>query len=289
MKIETLVQLLALADRLEGEGQLNNAKLLRAAVDSLLTRLARQQDFLTDKQGLLAETDRAIQTLSELDLEPVLMDALHRARAALAEGRLPHFDEIPDPFVCRTCGYIALGEAVICPVCGAQPVTFNHIRPVFWLEAFDPFSALEHLHSTPEKVASLLAGVTETRADELPEEGGWSLRQAVAHLRDAQGVLAFRVDLILDQENPVLESKAVFEWATKEADRPETAGEIFEAYRRSRAGTVARLESLPLNAWWRCGRHEEFGELRLYEQASYFACHELTHLPQIASLAHKTG
>ena len=142
-----------------------------------------------------------------------------------------------------------------------------------------------YLRSTPEKAAELFDGIRDSQAHQPPEEGGWSLRQAISHLRDAQGVLAFRVNLILDHENPVLESKAVFEWATIESEHPPVVREIFETYRASRAQTVARLESLPLTDWWRRGRHEEFGELRLYQQVSYFACHELTHLPQLESLA----
>lgn len=287
---DTLAHLLALAARLEGEGQYNNAKLLRAAADSLLTRAAHRLDRPADKATLLAETDRALESFSGLNVQPELMIALNQARAALAEGRLPRFAETPDAFVCRTCGYLTLGDAAtVCPSCGAQPDTFKRFRAIYWLEALDPFAALQHLRSTPEKVAALLNEVTDARANHQPEEGGWSLRQAISHLRDAQGVLDFRVNLILDHDNPVLESKAVFEWATKEADRPPAAREIFEIYRASRAQTVARLESLPLKSWWRHGQHEEFGELRLYQQVSYFAVHELTHLPQLESLVRKGG
>jgi hypothetical protein len=46
------------------------------------------------------------------------------------------------------------------------------------------------------------------------------------------------------------------------------------------------LEDIPLEDWWRRGWHEEFGELRLFQQVSYFACHELTHLPQLERLVH---
>ncbi|NTV75556.1 MAG: hypothetical protein HGA66_15305, partial [Holophaga sp.] len=37
--------------------------------------------------------------------------------------------------------------------------------------------------------------------------------------------------------------------------------------------------------WWRTGQHTEFGELKLFQQASYFACHELAHMAQIKRLA----
>lgn len=283
--LDTLIHALALATRLEDEGQINNAKLLRAACESLLTRAARQLSPPVDKAALLTETDRAIQSLAALDVGSDLLTALRHARTALAAGQLTRFVETPDPFVCRTCGYLSLGDARrTCPDCGARLATFKRFRGVYWLEALDPFAALEHLRSTPREVAAIVAGITDARASHEPDDGGWSLRQTVAHLRDAQGVLSQRVDLILDHENPVLESRAVFAWARNEADQPATLSEILEAYRASRARTLARLESLPLADWWRRGRHEEFGELRLYQQVSYFACHELVHFPQLEHL-----
>jgi hypothetical protein len=288
-RLETITRTLALAGKLEGEGQINNAKLLRAAVDSFLTRSAYRLDLPHDRETLVAETGRAIAALSGLDFSPELLRALESSKAALAGGRLPHYEEAPDPFVCRTCGHLALGESGNCPVCSAHPDTLERFRAVFWLEAFDPYSALEHLRSTPEIVAGLIAGASDEQTGFHPREGGWSLGEAVTHLRDAQGVLDYRVDLILDQENPLLESKAIFEWATAAAGQPATAAEIFETYRASREKTLARLETIPLQEWWRPGRHEEFGGLRLFHQASYFACHELTHLPQITSLARSAG
>jgi len=285
MKLESISHLLALAARLEGEGQLNNAKLLYAAADSILTRAAYQLEMPVDRASLVAESDRAIAALSGEDFELGFTEALNNARQALAEGRLPHIGETPDPYVCRTCGHLSVEAREICPVCGAHPVTLKRFRPAFWLEAFDPFQSLTYLGSIPEQVAVLLDALPDSRVEQIPEQGGWSLREAVTHLRDAQGVLDFRVDLILDHENPLLESQAVFEWASDAAAQPETLGKIFETYRRSRAKTLARLDGIPLVDWWRCGQHEEFGELRLFQQVSYFACHELVHLPQLESLA----
>jgi hypothetical protein len=284
MNNEYFSHLIALALQLEGEGQYNHAKLLRAAVESLMTRSASQLGLSNDRSQLLAETDWAIQTLEASDIDPGLVNALHQARAVFSEGRLSNYVETPDPFVCRACGNLAMDDTAACPVCGSQPVTFKRFRPIYWLDALDPFTAQIHLRATPEKVAVLLDSLLDMQPSPPSSDGGWSLHQAVSHLRDAQGVLAFRVNLMLNHENPLLESKAVFEWATNQEDQPVALGEIFEAYRTSRASTIASLEKLPLLDWWRRGQHEEFGQLRLYQEVSYFTCHELTHLPQLESL-----
>jgi uncharacterized damage-inducible protein DinB len=152
------------------------------------------------------------------------------------------------------------------------------------LDALEPFPALKRLRQTPLDAAALLEGLPEEALSQLPANGGWAIRNMVSHLRDAEGVLSFRVSVILEQENPALESQAVFEWATNEEEHLSTTQEIFDTYRASRQETIARLESIPLNDWWRTGQHEEFGPVTLRQQVSYFASHELIHLAQIELL-----
>lgn len=285
----SLIQWLALAASLEREGQYNNAKLLRAAADSFLRQAAFEVRLPSDRATLLSETSLAINALKTLQAPPALLDALVHSQAALAEDRLAAYADTPDPRVCRICGHLTFKDEGVCPTCGAQVATFHRIRPNYWFEAFDPFELLQVLSSTPQKVAALLDAAPQQDSDRLPKAGGWTLRQALSHLNDAQGVLAFRVGLILEQDNPALEAQAVFAWAGQQEERPAAMRELFEAYCASRAQTVDRLENLPLKDWWRRGQHAEFGELKLYQQVSYFACHELTHLPQIADLSRPTG
>ncbi len=40
---------------------------------------------------------------------------------------------------------------------------------------------------------------------------------------------------------------------------------------------------------WRTGHHDEFGEVTVLQQASYFAKHERSHLPQIAESRRAIG
>lgn len=65
---------------------------------------------------------------------------------------------------------------------------------------------------------------------------------------------------------------------------PPSTREIFEAYLSTRREVIAKLETIPLADWWRTGQHEEFGIVSIKQQASYFAAHELTHLPPIERL-----
>jgi hypothetical protein len=270
---------------LEGEGQYNLAKLTRAAADSASRRAAYQIAVPTNRDELVADIERTADALSGLGVDKSLSSALRRGAAAMSQGRLSLIDETPHAYVCRTCGHLTLGEpAEKCPTCGAWPGTYQRFLPVYWLDAFEPFAALERLRQTPVEVAALLRRLPEDVLSRQPEDGGWAIRHIVSHLRDAQGVLSFRVDLFLKEEHPVLESKAVFAWATNEEERPPATLEIFETYKASREDTLLKLESIPLADWWRVGQHQEFGPVTLRQQVSYFAAHEMTHLPQIERL-----
>jgi len=89
--------------------------------------------------------------------------------------------------------------------------------------------------------------------------------------------------------DPVLESLAVFEWAAREEEQPPTAREIFTDYQASRHATLERLEGIPMEMWGCRGFHQEFGEVTLLQQASYFALHEITHMPKIQELRQLGG
>ena len=118
----------------------------------------------------------------------------------------------------------------------------------------------------------------------VPVDGGWCIKDAITHLRDAQVLFEFRVNLMIEQEHPKLESKAVFDMVGQSAERTLSTEDFYQSYLESRQRVIARLDRLPLRDWWRTGQHQEFGGLTITQQASYFAAHELTHFPQIERL-----
>ncbi len=283
--LSKLVHALALASRLEAEGQYNQAKLLRAAVYSLLRRAAYRQELPHGISPLVGELMHAISNLNALEVDSHLIAALQVGAAVMAEGRLTQFSETPDPYVCRKCGYLLLSPPrQSCPTCGARPLTFRRFQPTYWLEALDPFTALERLRQTPAEVSALVSGLSAEQLDTPKEEGQWAIRQVIAHLLDAQRVLHFRVNLMLEHDTPQLKSLAVFNWASDEKDRPASTLKLLADYIASRQDTLARLEAIRLSDWWRMGLHQEFGAVTIRQQVSYFAMHEITHLSEIAQL-----
>ena len=282
---DTLIRLHAFARKLEGEGQYNIAKIARAAADSFVRSAAYPLQLSSRKDELSSEILSICESLSDFNLDEGLIKSLRAGAAAIAEGRLTLLDETPHPYVCRTCGHVELDyPSSNCPRCSGQPRTFQRFPPVYWLEAMDPIETMNWLERTPNDVKRLIDGLTEDEMTREVIESEWSIREVLTHIRDAQGVLDFRVNLLIDEDDPVIESKAVFEWAKAGSANPDQSINIFDTYHSSRLKTLQTLRGIALEDWWREGRHEEFGRISIKQQASYFATHELTHLPQIELL-----
>ena len=60
-------QLANLAIRIEGKGQYNIAKYIRATLDSLLRQAAFKQAYATDTTSILADLDSTIQLLDRME------------------------------------------------------------------------------------------------------------------------------------------------------------------------------------------------------------------------------
>ena len=283
--VASSANLLALAARVESEGRYNVAKLLRAAVIARMQRAADEAlDAAPRGDGLLEALAEVADAFAADPLLAPLSEPLREGTRAFAAGGVPLIDAVPDPRVCRRCGHVATPEAPdACPRCGADGVTFLVQRPVWWLERYDPASAMAQLERTPARVRALLDRIPTSAWPQRPDPGTWSPHEVLSHLRDAQGVLEQRVEAILGHDDPDLEAKMVWSW-NQEA-RPATTREALDAYLASRARVLGVLQGAPADAWWRTGRHREFGRLTLTQQVSYFAAHEPTHLRQLRAAA----
>lgn len=282
---QTVVYLLASADRLEGHGQYNLAKLARAAAESLTRRAAYALVMPRDPDDVVSGLGHLAPALTGFGLDERLAQAMERGLSFMADGQLPLIEDTPAPYVCRTCGELTMSPPDSqCAVCGAWPGTFKRYQPVYWLDEFRPRDVVAMLKTTPDIVASFLAGLDEEKLSQPAADGGWSMRQVVTHLRDAEQVLRARLGLMTKHNHPTLESLAVFDWADSDENQPPTTAELYAIYRRSRKETLAILEGLPGEDWWRTGYHKEFGVVTILQQASYFAAHELTHLSSLARL-----
>jgi hypothetical protein len=275
------------ARALEAGGIYNAAKVLRALAVSQEIRAS----ILAGEPVASEERDREIQGLiSALRAEGIdeaILRIVDHGRIAALENRTIRIDEIPPVFVCRTCGQVALRQPPPrCDVCGARPLSWREILPIYFLEPLQPPAALEALAATGEDVEASVRGLTEEEMAQAPSPGEWAVRDVLSHLLTAQGLLAGRVEKILAEDMPSLEGVAAWALGSQEGL---PAGDMLARYRESRRATVDRLASISLQDWWRAARHSEWGEVTLLQQASYFARHDASHVPQIDVLRAAMG
>jgi ribosomal protein L32 len=277
-----IIQFIKLARRLEINGLYNAAKLLWAAAFSEEIRHSSLAERSTDIQALEAELESAIRAMQAVPGLAAVAKALKNAKRNIREKRTISQAEIPQISVCRTCGEAYLGKAPdTCTECGAHSLTFREFLPVWYLEPLPPTRALKALASGIDEISALIDSLSDEQMEFYPEPGEWNFREALLHLLISQELLAGRVGKMLAENNPSLAGVAA--WLLDEGEM-QPGRQIFQQLKASRLTLLDRLQVLPLESWWRTGEHEEFGQVTILQQASYFAKHERSHLLQVQQI-----
>jgi len=149
--------------------------------------------------------------------------------------------------------------------------------------SIDP-AALAVIGRTPRVLAALLDGVPD-HVLLAPNEEGWSLKDIVAHLHDAESI-AFteRITRLLEEDRPFIRSIDPPARLVAGGYGSRALSELLEDLRRLRAEYVAWLGSLSSAQLERAGDHDTVGEIRVVDIAHQWAAHDLAHLRQIGRM-----
>lgn len=286
-RYDRLMRMVRLARGLEMGGYYNAGKLLWAAVYSEELRASGGKDIPATEEALFGELEEVTADLKSSGASSDLIAALEKGRSAVANKAAIPATDIPEVHVCRSCGEIVLGPAPeTCPACGAWELTFRTFPPVYYLDPLSPKQALESLAAVPGLISGMIEGLSEEQMARKPSPTEWGIWEVLDHITFAQGLLAGRVVKMLAEDNPSLKALSV-------ADFPKskglTARQIFENFRQSRQNSVDVLKGASPLDWWRTGQHEEFGQVTILQQASYFAKHDHNHLTQIKQILQAFG
>jgi uncharacterized damage-inducible protein DinB len=138
------------------------------------------------------------------------------------------------------------------------------------------------LRTTLAELPAAVAGV-ERAEDESPSSGGWSLREVLAHLADAELVYGVRLRLLVGVDNPRLEGYDQERWAQRFTSL-ETVGSALERWRVQREANLRLLDSLSEDEWSRTGTHTERGVESVEDQLVRMSDHDAGHLRQLHQL-----
>jgi uncharacterized damage-inducible protein DinB len=146
-------------------------------------------------------------------------------------------------------------------------------------------NALAVQSATAKKLASLTKGLTKSQLRRKPAPGKWSIAQILAHLADAELVLAWRLRQVLGANGTTIQPFDQDVWSDifqyENAD-PKTSLELF---RSVRAANLALLKRVPKNLWTNYGMHQERGKETVTHIVQMIAGHDLNHLRQVEEIA----
>lgn len=275
-----LVTLIRAARGLEAGGYNGVAKLVWAMAYSAEIE-ATNTAGIPRGEALEAVLAHILDELKSDGANSALIHAFEKGCQGVREDRTVPFTDIPEVHVSRTTGEIYLGKPPEVSAENDHRLALREFKPVWYLDALSPAEVLAALEQNPAVIQSQLAGLTGEQYSVSPAPGEWTMHQLLSHILMAQELLSERIDLILTHDNPNLKSRAV--WAQRDRDT-QSAGELLENYLDSRQRVIERLKGLAAADWWRAGWHDEFGAQTVLSQATYFARHEVSHLPQFAEI-----
>jgi hypothetical protein len=126
-----------------------------------------------------------------------------------------------------------------------------------------------------------IQGLTEEQLNAREKENGWSIKEVVIHLCDAEIVLTHRVKQVISEQNPLMIGFDQDLWAVRQNYAKLDLALHLEIYRLLRESLVPILNDLQVSDWTRTGIHNEAGKLTLSDLAVKLVSHTATHLKQI--------
>jgi len=150
-----------------------------------------------------------------------------------------------------------------------------------YLDALGNHDPLESMRKAPKRVRKLLKGLSRKQLRRQPEEGRWSIHQALAHFADHEFVLGARVRMVASMERPPLVGYDQDAFVRELAHDAVETEQLLADFAAARAANVALLERLPAAAFERVGVHSERGDESLATMLFMYAGHDRMHEAQI--------
>jgi hypothetical protein len=141
---------------------------------------------------------------------------------------------------------------------------------------------IQGLGRTSTALAAVAEGLDAGALRARPCEGEWCLAEVMAHLTDLEGELFLpRLRRMVAEERPRFPPFDPRAWERTRNHRARDFAADLEAFRRTRAGTLAFLSRLPAGAADRLGLFAHYGPLTLGQYATHVLDHDLEHLAQM--------
>ena len=145
-----------------------------------------------------------------------------------------------------------------------------------------PDERLARLARTPDQLAALLAGRSESALARRPAAEAWAPVEIVCHLRDAEEMFGQRFGTILAMDDPILtEAGPADRWASDRQYRRHDAALALAHFRRRRGESMETLMAMAPDDWQRGGEHPVRGRVTIDMFVALMAWHDDNHVEQL--------
>ena len=142
----------------------------------------------------------------------------------------------------------------------------------------------EVLAQTPARLQSLVGGATARELVWTTSPSRWSIAQIVAHLVDAEIVIAWRIRSVLASDGIAMQPFDQNEWATAFKYETADAAAAVTLFGALRMWTLALLRTVDPERLEHAGIHGERGRESVSQMMRMYTGHDLNHLGQIERL-----
>jgi len=141
--------------------------------------------------------------------------------------------------------------------------------------------------ATPRALAKLIKGASASKLRKRPAPSKWSVGEILAHLADAEIVVAWRLRAILAAPGTPIQAYDQDALAAARNYAKHDPRRSLEQFRAVREANLALYKSLTPEQWKHSGMHAERGEETLERILQMMAGHDLNHLKQIENIVEK--
>ena len=145
-------------------------------------------------------------------------------------------------------------------------------------EGMDP---LKSQSVAAKKLDRLVKGVPASKLRKRPAPDKWSVSEILAHLADAEIVIAWRIRSILGAPGTPIQAYDQDAWAAVGNYAKRDPRKSIEQFRTMRDANLAFYKSLSPEQWKFSGMHAERGEESIERVARMIAGHDINHILQI--------
>jgi hypothetical protein len=143
--------------------------------------------------------------------------------------------------------------------------------------------------TTAKKLQQLIKRATPAKLRKRPAPEKWSPAEIIAHLVDAEIVIAWRVRAILGAPGTPIQAFDQDAWVVSGHYAKRDARKSLEQFRVLRETNLALYKSLTPEQWKHHGIHAERGEESIERIVSMMAGHDINHLEQVERIVRDKG